>query len=107
MTDDERMTLKYLWESGESTARISEILCYTPHTIRRVAYQMGLDRRPHGGGHGRVVTDDQIREIRRMRESGHQYCDIGNAFGISHKLAWYYVNKFEFEDEDGGSECTQ
>ena len=95
MSDDERLVLRYMWEDGEPTARIAKALDYSPMTIRRVAEEMGLAKRPHGGNRGRKATDAQILEMREMRESGATYVEIGDAYGIDQRLAWHYVNESE------------
>lgn len=98
MSDDERLVLRYMWEDGEPTAKIAKVLDYSPVTIRRVADEMGLAKRPHGGSRGRNVTDEQIREMREMRESGATYAEVGAVAGITERLAWHYVNNYEAGD---------
>ena len=99
MSDDERDIIRVMWEDGKPTDEIARVVNYTPATVRRVAKEMGLTVRPHGGGHGRGVTDDQIREMREMRRKGATYIEIGNAFGINDGLVWHYINKSKIGGE--------
>lgn len=41
---------------------------------------------------GRKLSDDQVRELRRLREEGWTFPDLGRRYGISGVMAWKTCN---------------
>lgn len=39
------------------------------------------------------LTDDEVRELRRLREAGYRYSDLAATFGISPSACYSVVNR--------------
>jgi len=52
-------------------------------------------KRPHAGGgerqHLAVLTDEKVREMRRLSQGGENAASIAKQFGVNHKTAWRAV----------------
>lgn len=79
-----------LRESGQTVAAICKRLKIGRDYVYSALRRSGLiEPQPRPG---RKMSDDQVRELRALREDGWRFPDLAERFGVSSVMAWKVCN---------------